>query len=250
MRDLGIQTELLNPDSDETAAGQTIGAVCELLQPEFPDLSISKLRYLEDQELVTPRRTSGGYRLYGPRDIERLRTILTLQRDEFLPLKVIREELDAMHTGPVGAAKQSRRIKRENLTRTEVGRTYGVEEILSMTGADRALLRSLAQYGLIRGDDGFDDGEREVIKTAVELRTYGLEPRHLRTLKVAAEREAGLLEQVLATGLKSSNPERRRESLESLESLAALASHVRHLMLVQELRTVVRSLAPTSQENV
>ncbi len=154
-----------------------------------------------------------------------------------------------MHTGPVGVAKQSRRIKRENLTRPEVGRTYGVEEILSMTGADRALLRSLEQYGLVRGDDGFDDGEREVIKAAVELRAYGLEPRHLRTLKVAAAREAGLLEQVLATGLKSSNPERRQESLESLESLAALASHVRHLILVQELRTVVRSLAPTSQEN-
>lgn len=242
-----MQTELLSPDDEETAAGRTIGAVCDLLRPEFPDLSISKLRYLEDQELVTPRRTSGGYRLYGPRDVERLRTILTLQRDEFLPLKVIREELDAMRTGAVASAKQARRIKRENLGPADAGRTYGVEEILSMTGADRAVLKSLEQYGLVSAGDRFDDTDREVIKAAVELGAYGLEPRHLRTLKVAAEREAGLLEQVLATGLKSSNPDRRQEALDSLGSLAALASHVRHLMLVQELRHVVSSL-PSSQE--
>ena len=78
MRDLGVQTELLGPDDGDHAAGMTIGAVCDSLRPEFPDLSISKLRYLEDQELVTPRRTNGGYRLYGPRDVERLRTILSM----------------------------------------------------------------------------------------------------------------------------------------------------------------------------
>lgn len=244
-----MQTELLSPDDEDTAAGRTIGAVCDMLKPEFPDLSISKLRYLEDQELVTPRRTSGGYRLYGPRDVERLRTILTLQRDEFLPLKVIREELDAMRTGAVASAKQARRIRRENLGSTDAVKTFGVEEILSMTGADRTLLKSLEQYGLVSPGDRFDDTDREVIKAAVELRAYGLEPRHLRTLKVAAEREAGLLEQVLATGLKSPNPDRRQEALDSLESLAALASHVRHLMLVQELRHVVSSL-PSSQETV
>jgi DNA-binding transcriptional MerR regulator len=249
VRDAGVQTELLSPDDEDTAAGRTIGAVCDMLKPEFPDLSISKLRYLEDQELVTPRRTSGGYRLYGPRDVERLRTILTLQRDEFLPLKVIREELDAMRTGAVASAKQARRIKRENLGSTDAVKTFGVEEILSMTGADRTLLKSLEQYGLVSPGDRFDDTDREVIKAAVELRAYGLEPRHLRTLKVAAEREAGLLEQVLATGLKSPNPDRRQEALDSLESLAALASHVRHLMLVQELRHVVSSL-PSSQETV
>ena len=219
-----------------------------MLKPEFPDLSISKLRYLEDRELVTPRRTSGGYRLYGPRDIERLRTILTLQRDEFLPLKVIREELDAMRTGAVAAAKQSRRIKRENLAGEGTGgRRYGVEEILSISGADREMLRELERYGLVSGAADFDDTDREVVKAAVELRAYGLEPRHLRTLKNAAEREAGLLEQVLATGLRSPNPERRTEALESLESLAALASHVRHLMLVHELRDLVGSL-PQPQE--
>ena len=249
MRDLGVQTELLGPDDGDHAAGMTIGAVCDSLRPEFPDLSISKLRYLEDQELVTPRRPNGGYRLYGPRDVERLRTILRLQRDEFLPLKVIREELDSMRTGAVAAAKQSRRMKRENLGKGGEARRHGIAEVLSASGADAALVKSLDQYGLISGTDHLDDNDLEIVKAAVELRAYGLEPRHLRTLKMAAEREAGLLEQVLSTGLRSSNPDRRREAVDSLESLAALASHVRHLILVQELRAVVSSIPNVSAED-
>ena len=249
MRDLGVQTELLGPDDGDHAAGMTIGAVCDSLRPEFPDLSISKLRYLEDQELVTPRRTNGGYRLYGPRDVERLRTILRLQRDEFLPLKVIREELDSMRTGAVAAAKQSRRMKRENLGKGGEARRHGIAEVLSASGADAALVKSLDQYGLISGTDHLDDNDLEIVKAAVELRAYGLEPRHLRTLKMAAEREAGLLEQVLSTGLRSPNPDRRREAVDSLESLAALASHVRHLILVQELRAVVSSIPNVSAED-
>ena len=149
----------------------------------------------------------------------------------------------------MGVANQARRIKRENLGAPDPGGFSGIEDVLAATGADRQLVRALEQYGLVSGDDRFDDNDREIIKTAVELRAYGLEPRHLRTLKVAAEREAGLLEQVLATGLKSSNPERRQEALESLESLAALASHVRHLILVQELRGVVSSLSPSPRES-
>jgi DNA-binding transcriptional MerR regulator len=249
VRDAGVQTELLGPDDGEHAAGLTIGAVCDSLKPEFPDISISKLRYLEDRELVTPRRTSGGYRLYGPRDVERLRTILRLQRDEFLPLKVIREELEATHTGTVPVAKQSRRMKRENLGGGEPERRQGIVQVMSSSGADRALIKSLQQYGLVGGGDAFDGTEVDVIKAAVELGSYGLEPRHLRTLKVAAEREAGLLEQVLSTGLRSPNPDRRHEAMDALESLAALASHVRHLMLVQELRRVVTTVAQSYPED-
>jgi DNA-binding transcriptional MerR regulator len=244
-----VQTELLGPDDGDHAAGLTIGAVCDSLKPEFPDISISKLRYLEDRELVTPRRTSGGYRLYGPRYGDRLRTILRLQRDEFLPLKVIREELESTHTGAVPVAKQSWRIKRENLGGAEPERRQGIVQVMSSSGADRALIKSLQQYGLVGGGDAFDDTEVDVIKAAVELGTYGLEPRHLRTLKVAAEREAGLLEQVLSTSLRSPNPDRRHEAMDALESLAALASHVRHLMLVQELRRVVAAVAQSYPED-
>ncbi|MSO44510.1 MAG: MerR family transcriptional regulator [Thermoleophilia bacterium] len=248
MRGAGIQTELIGPNDAAGAPGLTIGAVCDALRAEFADISISKLRYLEDRNLVTPRRTSGGYRLYGPRDVERLRTVLRLQRDEFLPLKVIREELDSGHVGTVGLAKQSRLIKRENLGSNDPGRTYDIEEVLAASGADRALVKALGQYGLVSGTDWFDESDREVITAAVELRAYGLEPRHLRTLRVAAEREAGLLEQVLSTGLRSPNPDRRNESMEALKSVAALASHVRHLMLVQELRRVVTSIGQSHPE--
>ncbi len=242
MRDAGVQTERRGPEGAGHVAGMTIGAVCDALRPEFPDLSISKVRYLEDRELVNPRRTTGGYRLYGPMDIERLRTILRLQRDEFLPLKVIREELDSMRTGAVAAPKESRRIRRERIGTPGTSRRHGTAEVISASGADPALVRSLAQYGLISGTDDLTDNDLEMVKAAVELHAYGLEPRHLRTLRMSAEREAGLLEQVLSTGLRSTNPDRRRDAVDSLESLAALASHVRHLILVQELRRVVPSL--------
>jgi DNA-binding transcriptional MerR regulator len=227
-------------DGDQTL---TIGAVCKLLKPEFPSISISKIRYLEDQRLVTPLRTAGGYRLYQPLDVERLRTILRLQRDEFLPLRVIRQELESSATGAFSVANQAKQLKRAHLTEPAPTRRYPVEEVIRTTGAQRDLLQALEEFSLIRGrsDEGYDETDREVIQTAVELRVYGVEPRHLRIFRMAAEREAGLLEQVLAAGLRSKNPERRREALTALESLAALASHMRHLMLVSELREIASS---------
>lgn len=228
------------PGEDASRADQTltIGAVCKLLKPEFPSVSISKIRYLEDQRLVTPLRTAGGYRLYSPLDVERLRTVLRLQRDEFLPLRVIRQELESSATGAFSVANQAKQLKRANLTEPAPTHRHSVEEVVRTTGAPRDLLAALEEFGLIRGRsvDGYDDTDREVIQTAVELKAYGVEPRHLRIFRMAAEREAGLLEQVLAAGLRSKNPDRRREALTSLESLAALASHMRHLMLVAELR--------------
>lgn len=112
--------------------------------------------------------------------------------------------------------------------------------MLRETGAPLELLRDLQAYGLVNTGDGIDDTEREILQTAAELAAYGVEPRHLRLFRTAAEREAGLLEQLLTTGLRSRNPERRREALDALESLAALVSHMRHLMLVTELRGVVQ----------
>jgi hypothetical protein len=171
--------------------------------------------------------------------VERLRTILRLQRDEFLPLRVIRQELESSTTGAFSVANQAKQLKRAQLAEPAPTRRYSPDEIVAATGASLALLRQLEDYGLIGArPGGFDDTDREVVKTALELGAYGVEPRHLRIFRTAAEREAGLLEQLLAAGLRSRNPERRREALESLESLAALASHMRHLMLVAELRGV------------
>ncbi|MBY0397494.1 MAG: MerR family transcriptional regulator [Thermoleophilia bacterium] len=219
----------------------TIGAVCELLKADFPSISISKIRYLEDQKLITPRRTPGGYRLYTPLEVERLRTILRLQRDEFLPLRVIRQELESSTTGAFSVANQAKQLKRAALAEPAPSRRYTTEEILSTTGAGAALLRALEEYGLVRPDErGFGENDREVVQTALELSASGVAARPLRHFRAAAERAPGLLQQLLAVGLRSRNPERRREALESLENLAALASHLRHLMLISELREIVR----------
>lgn len=218
----------------------TIGAVCDMLKADHPTISISKIRYLEDQKLISPKRTPGGYRLFTTRDVERLKTILRLQRDEFLPLRVIRQELDASATGSFSATTQAKELKRARLSEPAPTRRHSVEDVLRETGAPMELLRDLQAYGLVNTGDGIDDTEREILQTAAELAAYGVEPRHLRLFRTAAEREAGLLEQLLTTGLRSRNPERRREALDALEGLAALVSHMRHLMLVTELRGVVQ----------
>jgi DNA-binding transcriptional MerR regulator len=227
------------PPSDEKVL--TIGAVCKTLQEDFPSISISKIRYLEDQRLITPQRTAGGYRLYSALDVERLRTILRLQRDEFLPLRVIRQELESSTSGAFSVANQARQLKRANLTEPAPTRRHSADDVTRTTGAGRDLLRALEEYGLLNGGaaGGYDETDREVVQTAMELAAYGVEPRHMRLFRVAAEREAGLLEQVLAAGLRSKSPDRRREALVQLESLAALAAHMRHLMLVSELRQII-----------
>jgi DNA-binding transcriptional MerR regulator len=226
------------PPADDGAI--TIGAVCDLLKADYPSISISKIRYLEDQRLITPKRTAGGYRLYSPLEVERLRTILRLQRDEFLPLRVIRQELESSTTGAFSVANQAKQLKRAQLAEPAPSRRYGAQEIMATTGASALLLKALEEYGLVggHGPDSFDETDREVVQTALELASYGVEPRHLRLFRVAAEREAGLLQQLLTVGLRSRNPERRREALDALESLAALASHMRHLMLISELREI------------
>lgn len=224
-----------SPDDEKIL---TIGAVCASLKEDFPSISISKLRYLEDQKLITPRRTPGGYRLYSPRDVERLRTILRLQRDEFLPLRVIRQELESPSSVGFSVAEQAKKMKRAQLTDPAPTRRYSAAEVMEATGAAAGLMRDLEEYGLIAAGDGIDETERELVQTAVELASFGVEPRHMRMFRTAAEREAALLEQLLASGLRSRNPERRREALEAMEGLAAIVSHIRHLALITELRRI------------
>ena len=213
------------------------------LEREFPDISISKVRYLEDQKLLQPRRTQGGYRLYSPREVARLRTILRLQRDEFLPLRVIRQELAAGRTEPdeeqgSGASRSPRRA-----TVRVQGRPthHSLEEVLEDTGADRALVRELEEYGVIAGQrrDGevlYEDTEKEIVRAVTELARFGVGGRNLRIFRTSADREAALLEQILAPSLRSRNPDRRREAVEALENLAATASHLKYLLLVRDLR--------------
>ena len=239
------------PPADAAATvGQkalTIGAVCKQLEREFPDISISKIRYLEDQKLLSPRRTQGGYRLYSPADVSRLRTILRLQRDEFLPLRVIRQELAAgraeAESVPTGPAPDPRPLRRANVGVTGGGALYRVSDVLEETGAEAKLVSELQEYGVIRGErrDGetfLDDTEREIVRAVTELARFGVAGRNLRVFRTSADRESSLLEQILAPSLRSRNPARRKEALEALENLATIVSHLKYLLLVRDLRKI------------
>jgi DNA-binding transcriptional MerR regulator len=221
----------------------TIGAVCKILQSEFDDVSISKIRYLEDQKLLNPRRTSGGYRLYSQSDVERLRTILRLQRDEFLPLRVIRQELagggdlvlgDSERKPANGAARRAILV--------DTSRAYlTLEEVVEETGAREELIAELENFGIVQpekreGKVVYDETDREIVRAANELSRVGVGARNLRVFRSSADREAQLLEALLGPSLRSRNPERRKEALQSLESLAATVSHLKHLLLVRDLR--------------
>jgi DNA-binding transcriptional MerR regulator len=221
----------------------TIGAVCKILQGEFDDVSISKIRYLEDQKLLSPRRTSGGYRLYSQSDVERLRTILRLQRDEFLPLRVIRQELASGGdlVLPDGERKPASGAVRRAIL-VDTSRAYlSLDEVVEETGAREELVSELENFGIVQPEkrDGkvvYDETDREIIRAAHELSRVGVGARNLRVFRSSADREANLLEALLGPSLRSRNPERRKEALESLESLAATVSHLKHLLLVRDLR--------------
>jgi DNA-binding transcriptional MerR regulator len=233
-----------------TAKAVTIGAVCKALHQEFPDISISKIRYLEDQKLLQPRRTQGGYRLYTQTDIDRLRTILRLQRDEFLPLRVIRQELaggrSEREVGQgLGSTQPAERIgvRRSAVAVRDQGAMYSEADVVEDTGADPELIRELVDFGVIKGESRageryFDETEREIIRAVSELARYGVGGRNLRVFRTSADREAQLLQSILAPALRSRNPERRKEAIEALENLASVTTHLKHLLLIRDLRRI------------
>jgi DNA-binding transcriptional MerR regulator len=240
------QTKISEPPRP-TNKSTTIGAVCKALSAEFPDISISKIRYLEDQRLIAPQRSAGGYRKYSPDDIARLRTILRLQRDEFLPLRVIRQELASGREGAAAAVatdgSDGHRGWRMNVGVAGTSASYSLEDVIADTRADRSLVDELEDFGVIKGEvrDGtryYDETEREIIRAVRELARYGVGGRNLRVFRSSADREASLLQQILAPALRSRNPERRKEAVEALESLAAVSTHLKHLLLVRDLRRI------------
>jgi len=216
---------------------QTIGAVCETLRDEFPDISVSKIRYLEDQGLVAPKRTRGGYRLFSEGDVERLATILRLQRDEFLPLRVIREELQ----GPgAGAERTRRRIVGVTETEDEID----LAELCERASVSPEFVSQLEEFGVLasRVDGGqhlYGESEADIAAACARLARFGIDARHLRTFRTAAGREATLVEQLVAPGLRSRNADRRRAALEDLEALVRVAQELSHLLFLRDLRAVV-----------
>ena len=211
---------------------QTIGAVCRRLTAEFPDISISKIRYLEDQGLLAPRRTQGGYRMFGEDDVDRLETILRLQRDEFLPLRVIRQELAA-------TTQTGRRRKQPALATEE--QELSLDELCVRAQIAPTLVRDLEGFGLlqptvVRGEHRYRDSDVEVAAICAQLAGYGMSARHLRTFQTSADRNAGLLEQITAPALHARTPERRQAGLEDLRALGELAQELSQLLLWRSLR--------------
>ena len=213
----------------------TIGTVCRRLQAEFPDVSISKIRYLEDQGLLAPRRTQSGYRLFSEDDVERLETILRLQRDEFLPLRVIRQEL----ASPSGAGKERRRRRAGGIA--EPDDELDLAELCDRAAITPELARELEDFGLLHSrregsERLYPVGDVEVAVACAKLSRYGISARHLRAFRTAADREAGLLHQLVAPSLRSRNPERREAGIQELETLAELAQELSQLLFWRDLR--------------
>ncbi len=207
----------------------SIGQVCAKLVLEFPDLAQSKLRFLEDEGLVTPARTEAGYRKYSPEDVERVRLILTMQRDMYLPLKVIGEHLTAVESGRAsalpGAAGVTEGVslaKRPRLTK---------EGLVQAAGCSLNLLHDAITAGLIVAAEQYGEDSLETLTALTELQRAGIEPRHLRTLKATAEREYALIERSLVEVLAKPTASSRVRAHERANELAAHMDAVRAAML-------------------
>jgi DNA-binding transcriptional MerR regulator len=212
-----------------------IGEVLGLLRPEFPDVTLSKIRFLEEQGLVEPDRTPAGYRKFSHTDVERLRYVLSVQRDQYLPLRVIREHLDALDEGrqtvPLAGSSRMPRIVSE--ARPVVPERFFAapdvritrQELLEVSGIDDDLLTNLESYGLItphRGEHRYSTEAICVARAVRDLTVFGIEPRHLRPLRTAADREAGLVEQVIAPLRRQRGPRSAAGAQEAGREVAAL----------------------------
>jgi DNA-binding transcriptional MerR regulator len=194
----------------------SIGQVLAKLSPEFPDLSPSKLRFLEESQLITPSRTESGYRKFSPADLDRLRFVLTMQRDHYLPLKVIRGYLDDLDAGrqPTlpGTTQQQPSMLSSDRALTRV-------ELVREAGATAALLDEAISASLILASDTYGDDSLVVLRSIVELHRSGIEPRHLRGFRASADREVGLIESALL-------PVSRKKDASSKARAAELAREI------------------------
>ena len=222
----------------------TIGQVVVQLRVEFADLSITKVRYLEDRGLVSPVRTSGRYRKYSAADVRQLRTILTLQRDEYLPLDVIRQRVDRGTASLLGRSPASLDASvRTGVALKREESSYTVKEACEAAGVDEPFLSTLVEYRLIdrpvTGDALLSESAVEVARICHLLSRFGVEPRNLRLLSLSAEREASLLEQVTTPSLRSTHADKREYGETTLVELGALLSRLLHLLLYKELRKLL-----------
>ncbi len=253
-----------------TAAGRSghrpaasIGSVLGQLRADFPDITISKIRFLESEGLVQPERTAAGYRQFSAADVERLRYVLTAQRDHYLPLRVIKEHLDARDRGeressPDGRPERLTDGHRSRSPRSLVGVPSHApagpegleaadsvrmtqEELLAAAGIDRRALTELEQFGLVRpGPAGFYDSDAVLVaRTAQAMTEFGLEPRHLRAFRASADREVGLLAQIVSPMIRQRDPDARARADEVVRELAMLSVRLHALLVKAGLRSAL-----------
>jgi DNA-binding transcriptional MerR regulator len=231
----------------------SIGELIEALRPDFPDLSISKIRYLEAEGLIEPSRTPSGYRRFTHADVARLRFVLTAQRDQYLPLRVIKDTLAAMDRGeapsPYPGYPAGGGVVRLAPTTEPLGEALEDDaddivrlsraDLLEQAGIDSGLLDQLESFGFISRRTGPAPYDRDALMVASlvrELTVYGLEPRHLRTVKTAADREIGLVQQVVTPLLRRGGPDARARAEDAARDLASLSVRLHAALVMAGLR--------------
>jgi DNA-binding transcriptional MerR regulator len=242
----------LGDAADQRTPRLTIGEVLAVLRDDFPDITISKIRYLESEDLVHPQRTPSGYRKFSRADVSRLRYVLAAQRDHYLPLRVIKDHLEALDRGeplPVGAAgpvavPPPAQTTADGDAGTAVPATPPLtpEQFARASGLEPGQLADCVQFGLLATDaDGRHPAtDLSIARAAAGLARHGIEPRHLRVYRSGAEREAGLIEQLVAPVLRARSEEARTRATEKLRELATLSAQLHTALLDARLRDLLR----------
>jgi DNA-binding transcriptional MerR regulator len=227
-------------DTDDAAPRFTIGEVLAALRGDFPDVTISKIRYLESEELVHPQRTPSGYRKFASADVARLRYVLTAQRDQYLPLRVIKDQLDALDRGeqPPGATGATGAPAADDALGTA---PLPAAEFAAAAGLTEQQLADCVEFGLVAADvhGRHRPTDLPVARAAAGLARHGLQPRHLRVYRTGAEREADLLEQVLSPTLRGRSDEARARAADQLQELTGLSAQLHTALLEARLREVL-----------
>jgi DNA-binding transcriptional MerR regulator len=228
---------------------QSIGEVLVAVKTEFPDITISKIRFLESEGLITPERTPSGYRKFYVDDVDRLKSILRMQRDEYLPLKVIKERLVQSDAGDEGAdaeldgasAEGEGASVSEELAEAPTGLQMSLEEMSAATGVDRERIKELESFGIVctHGPEGgrYYDGEDYIVLSIVkDFLRHGIEPRHLTMYKHFADRESSFFEALVAPTLRQRNPDARRAATQTLTDLSVTSRKFKQALLRNALR--------------
>jgi DNA-binding transcriptional MerR regulator len=255
-------------------AHMTIGELLSRLRGDFPDVTVSKIRFLESEGLIEPARTPSGYRKFTHGDVERLRFILAAQRDHYLPLRVIKERLDAhdddgapLSTPPSTPGTPGRGRRPRTLVAADAGGdgawlpqpadpgapaesaaavALTRRQLIDGAGIDEALLSKLEEFGLVRRSGGHYDGDAlSIARTAAALGSFGFEARHLRAVKAAADREVGLIEQMIAPLLHRRSPGAHGRAEDTAREIAALALRLHTVLVSTALRDTLNGLSPS-----